>query len=231
MHRHQTSSGSLRAGYAVSAVAGLLVAFKRIALRSLRMTAIAILSCATVAAAAAGPHLPNHLIVPGRSVAGVRLGESARSAIRSWGLSKYCFDLVSGGCDIPMRANSDVSFTYVAGRVTRIDVDSGYNGSYVFPKALARLKTATGIHLGLRTNAIAEADPAAQKLGFTHYFIDGPGKACTVLATTTRIVGITILDGKHKVANEELCSVARHELKQAAGQPTPTDSDALAFSG
>jgi len=200
-------------------------------LRSLCITAIAIVSCASGAIAAARPHLPNNSVVLGRSVAGVRLGERARTAIRAWGLTQYCSDVVSGGCDIPMRAHSDVSFTYVGGHVTRLDIDAGYNGSYVFPKALERLRTASGIHLGLRTTAITAKDPSAEKWGPTHYFIDGPGKACTVLAVITRVVQIVILDGEHKFGGEEPCSAARRELQQADAQPSLTNDDQMNYPG
>ena len=149
------------------------------------------ISSAVIAAALAGPAgatLPTpklRRIVPGRSIAGVRIGQSAGDALAAWGPGETCINRVDGNCDWITLKQGVASITLRTGRVRRevsITAGSG-DGGYAFGGTLPELRTSRGIGLGSTRAQVVRAYPAVRLSG-----------AALLVVSHRRVTSFTIAD-------------------------------------
>jgi len=150
------------------------------------------------AMAAGLPKFHSKLIVPGKSVGGVSLGEGAAKAIKTWGGNTDCtagptLTECMWGSDANGTTGS-ISLSFASGKVTHIDIQLNANthGAAVFKGVLMSLKTKSGI--GLKSD-VAQLEKAysgkvgANGLGYTL----GSGAHTTTFATSAgKFVSIAI---------------------------------------
>lgn len=121
----------------------------------------------TVFPTVAAARLPNPkttLIVPGRSIAGVKIGMNHTQVFHRWG-STHC---IPGLCTWqghgkPSHAER-ATVSFYRGSVIQIDINAGTSGTNVKfkPGQLSKWKTGKNIHLGSTRDAVKRAYPAAK---------------------------------------------------------------------
>jgi hypothetical protein len=113
------------------------------------MTAMA-MGILAAGASAALPTFRGTLITPGKSVAGVSIGQSAAKAIRSWGGNKACRP-VTGLTQCVWKSNNGtlgtVTLDFQRGKVNYIalQLSNDNRGNVLFRGPLMKLKTRKGI--------------------------------------------------------------------------------------
>jgi hypothetical protein len=122
--------------------------------RALLITAIAMGMLPTCASAAL-PKFRGTLITPGKSVAGVSIGQSTAKAIRSWGGNKACQPVIGLTQCIWQSNNGNlgtVTLDFQRGKVNYIALQLGNStqGNALFRGPLMKLKTKKGI--GMRSD-------------------------------------------------------------------------------
>jgi hypothetical protein len=129
--------------------------------------AVAVILAVPLAAAAKLPVAKSHLIAPGKSVGGVKLGMTKAKAVATWGSKPRCVPPVAGvtecfwepagvfadGGRIQLRRGKVI----VAG----VSINSTMKSSAI--RALKKFKTAKGIHIGSAKSAAKHAYPGLKK--------------------------------------------------------------------
>ncbi len=174
--------------------------------RRIRTTAIAGFAAGGLvgsgAAVAKLPHPRTTLIVPGTSIAGVKLGMTQSQALRLWGTTG-CAAGVCTWWGPGNRAHAErATVSLYQGHVIQVDINAGTtNGTNekFRPGTLSKWKTAKNIHLGSTKQAVKRAYPAARPntstgvAGYDLFFGSGIGLHYTrfsswgVGATPTRL--------------------------------------------
>jgi hypothetical protein len=117
------------------------------------------------AAAAKLPHPHTTLIIPGTSIAGMKLGMTASQAFHVWG-STGCAAGVCTWWGPGNRVHAErATVSVYQGHVIQIDINAGTtNGTNekFRPGTLSKWKTARNIHLGSTKQAVKRAYPAAR---------------------------------------------------------------------
>lgn len=135
-----------------------------VALRIAAAGLVAVLA-ATAPAAAKLPRPKTTLIVPGKSLAGVRLDMTRAQVFGQWGSTScpspgVCQWVAPGTPGKTERA----TVSFVKGKVSAVTIaaaTSGSNGKFK-PGILSKWKTAKGIRLGSQKSAVPRAYPAAK---------------------------------------------------------------------
>lgn len=129
------------------------------------LSGIAIGCLAAPAAAAAGlPHPRSTLIVPGTSLAGVKLDMNMNQVFHQWGstgcMAGVCTWLGPGNAAHAERA----TVSFVDGKVFEVTINAGTSGTNekFKPGQLSTWKTAKNIQLGSLKSAVKRAYPAAR---------------------------------------------------------------------
>lgn len=139
---------------------GTLVVPKRIVLGGL---AIGCLACPAVALARL-PSPKTTLIVPGTSIAGVKIGMSQTQVFHAWGRTSCTLGLCTWlGPRNQLRAER-ATVSFVKGKVIQVDINaatSGTNEKFT-PGQLSKWKTGKNIGLGSTRAAVKRAYPAAK---------------------------------------------------------------------
>jgi hypothetical protein len=138
----------------------------------IRRAAVLSLALVVVPAAAAEAKLPSpktKLIVPGKSIAGVKVGMDPEDAVAAWGAKgSSCEEVTSTtSCrwDSPKRGSA--RFDIFDGKVERVVITAGQNSNadYVYKGALVKWKTKKKIGLGSPLNKVAKKYPKAKPTG------------------------------------------------------------------
>lgn len=112
---------------------------------------------------AALPHPVSHRIVPGRSIGGVRIGQTVDAARGAWGPGWTCIDKVGGTCSWITIRDGVATLQLRAGRVAEIAIAAGISGTAPrFDGPLATLRTASGIGIGSAAADVRAAYPRAR---------------------------------------------------------------------
>jgi hypothetical protein len=156
------------------------------------------------AADAAPAAFKNHLIVPNKSVAGIRLNTSYAAARRAFPNSG-CSTV--HGCDLRGANGSDfnVQFASTNGSsffVGEISITAGFtrNGVPVFKAPLTALKTAGGIGLGSTPRKVKAAYPKVTGSPQEGYILKGPGQFKTLFQFANgRLIHMVVAAGKYAV--------------------------------
>jgi hypothetical protein len=110
------------------------------------------------------PHPHSTLIVPGTSIAGVKIDMTQGQVFHQWGATSCSF----GRCLWRGPGNAahaeQATVTFADGKVVQIDIDAGTSGTNerFAPGTLSKWKTAKNIHLGSPKSAVKRAYPAAR---------------------------------------------------------------------
>jgi hypothetical protein len=113
------------------------------------------------------PVAKSHLIVPGKSVGGVKIGMTKAKAIATWGSKPRCLPLSSGVSVCfwePAGVFGDGGRIEVRGKkviVAGVSIGSSMKPSAV--RALKKFKTAKGVHIGSTKTAAKHAYPGLKK--------------------------------------------------------------------
>jgi hypothetical protein len=110
------------------------------------------------------PHPRTALIVPGKSIAGVKIDMTQRQVFGQWGATSCSFGrCLWRGPGNPSHAEQ-ATVTFAAGVVVQIDINAGTSGTNerFKPGTLSKWKTAKNIHLGSPKSAVKRAYPAAR---------------------------------------------------------------------
>ena len=140
---------------------------RKIAVASLIATA----TLAAAAAPAADAKLPSpssKKIVPGRSIAGVKLGMDAKAAVEKWGAGSNCEVTIGSACTWSgtMRQGR-ARFTVESGKVASVTVEAGQKVNYepAYSRPLTTWKTSKRIGLGAALRKVKRAYPKAKPSG------------------------------------------------------------------
>jgi hypothetical protein len=168
--------------------------------------ALAVVLVLPTAAGATLPRAKSTLIVPSRSIAGLKLGSTPAQTKRAWG-GKTCE--FACGYEGPKPAGGSAPFANIllekegaSLKVWLIAIGVGYKpgpGSATVPAfngPLSRWKTSKGIGLGSTVGEVEAAYPKAKKEttpGGPLLTLKGPGKSATDFTTLEdRVVAITV---------------------------------------
>ncbi len=148
-----------------------------------------------LAANAALPSAGSTLIVPNKSIGGVKLGSSLAAATSAWGKGGTCG--VSGCTYAAAQGHGGTASFLVAATVTggpekvvSVDVEAGLlgnSGKRNFNTPISRFKTANGIGVGSTVSQLRHAYPHLTKRAANYYVILGPAVTFT---------GFGILEGR-----------------------------------
>jgi hypothetical protein len=148
--------------------------------------------CAAPGVAAANlPSPASKLIVPGKSIGGVSLGESYTQAQKAWGITKNCNPMT--GCTYDGGKNGTASFSTPHRPGSPAIVSAVYIEVHFFRigkpdwarTPLDKYKTAKGIHLGSTLSTVKKAYPHGKRSCGTvtcSWIVAGPHKASTGFA-------------------------------------------------
>jgi len=154
-------------------------------------------------AQAALPTTHSTLIVPVKSLAGVKLGASLASATASWGKGGTCS---ASGCNYESKNDKDGSAGFVVAqtsatapiRVVKVSIEAGvtslaYGAKKNFDTPLDRFKTAKGIGIGSTAAKLKHAYPHLKKPITGLYELAGPGESLTLFEVQEgRVAGISM---------------------------------------
>lgn len=153
--------------------------------------ALLVLAAAMAAPAPASAALPaakSKTIVPGRSIAGVKVGMTAAQALAAWGSAGTDCTAQSTRTDCYYRGTArqgDAHFTLdTAGKVTLVSVQIGQmsNGNPIYSGPLTKWRTSKRIGLGSTTRQVVKAYPKAK--GAPYGIQLGSGSHTTALETS-----------------------------------------------
>jgi hypothetical protein len=162
---------------------------------------------AVAGAQAALPTTHTNLIVPVKSLAGVKLGSSLAAATAAWGKGGTCNE---GGCQYGNTTSKvgEASFqlaqtsTTAPIEVVRVGIEAGVTNDTAsakkeFNTPLDRFKTAKGIGIGSTLSALKHAYPhvkSSSAVGSVSvYTLLGPGESFTLFEVTEgRVYGIAM---------------------------------------
>lgn len=152
---------------------------------------------ALVAAAPASADLPkpkSTTIVPGKSIAGVKVGMTVGQALAVWGPSPDCTaDTRLAICWYRgTLQQGDASFTVANGKVRTVGISTGRRGTdLIYSGPLQRWRTRKGIKLGSTVRQIVKAYPKTK--GAPYGVSLGSGSHTTAfLNSLTRIYSISV---------------------------------------
>jgi hypothetical protein len=185
----------------------------------------------TAPALAKLPRPKTTLIVPGKSLAGVRLDMTRAQAFGQWGATScpspgYCQWVGPGNPGKAERA----TVSFVKGKVTGISITAASTGTNLKfkPGVLSKWRTAKGIRLGSKKSAVPRAYPSAKpnngeavqgydlfagarpNLSYTRFSTPGYG------ATPTLIRGLEV--------NWDVCHYFRETCGQSRGSLAPASA-------
>jgi hypothetical protein len=149
--------------------------------------AVAFALALPLSANAALPSAGSTLIVPNRSIGGVRLGSSLANAAAAWGKGGTCS---VSGCSYTVAqgrggtASFLVAATHTGGpeKVVAVSLEAGLQGNTGkrnFNTAVTRFRTANGIGIGSTVSQLRRAYPHITKRLPAFYEILGPGVTFT----------------------------------------------------
>jgi hypothetical protein len=154
-------------------------------------------------AQAALPTPRSTLIVPVKSLAGVKLGASLASATTAWGQGGTCSE---SGCNYESKNDKDGSAGFVLAQtsatapiqVVKVSIDAGLTSlasgaKKNFDTPLDRFKTADGIGIGSTAAKLKHAYPHLKKPTTGLYELAGPGESLTLFEVEEgRVAGISM---------------------------------------
>ena len=180
--------------------------------RRLRGVGLVALACAAITPAAEAklPATQNKLIVPGKSMGGVKLDMTKAAVNKRWGKGTCFAGGVSGACEYVARKEQYAGqyeravVSYYENKVIGISIQAAYTQSThkLVPGPLNKWKTDKGVHLGSKKAAVPRAYPKAQdnnaespgynliigsgrNLTVTEFVTPGYGASATLLGTIT----------------------------------------------
>jgi hypothetical protein len=126
---------------------------------------MALFALAVPAAEAKLPAKGGKLIVPGKSIGGVKLGMDAAAAVKKWGTGGTCDAAVSTSCrwDGTMKQGS-LRFDVTNGKVSTIVITAGQKpATYepVYKGPITKWKTAKKVGIGTALRTVAKKYPKA----------------------------------------------------------------------
>jgi len=158
-----------------------------------RVSLLASVVLALVLAAGAQAALPtthSTLIVPVKSLAGVKLGASLASATSAWGKGGTCSD---SGCNYESAKDKDGTASFIVAqtstpapiKVVKVSIEAGlmslaYGAKKNFDTPLDRFKTANGIGIGSTVSKLKQAYPHIKKSNANLFDLPGPGESVTL---------------------------------------------------
>jgi hypothetical protein len=167
------------------------------ALKRVLLTAAVALGVVPASASAALPGFRGSLITPGRSVAGVSIGQSTAKAIKSWGGNKTCQPL-TGLTQCVWTSNNGklgtVTLNFHDGKVDYIglQLSNDSRGNVLFRGPLMKLKTKKGIGMHSDDAQLVKAYGSQVGTGVSGPTL-GSGSHTTTFATSAgRYVSIII---------------------------------------
>lgn len=150
------------------------------------LVALAALLAVPATATAALPVVKTTTIVPGRSIAGLKVGMTVPQALAAWGTGTTCTaETRQAYCYYRgTERQGDASFIVdKAGKVVTITISAGRKGiNLVYAGPLQRWRTTKGIRLGSTTAQVVKAYPKAKGAGYGIQL--GSGSRTTALATS-----------------------------------------------
>jgi hypothetical protein len=160
----------------------------------------AALATPTLAQAVSLPTAKSTLIVPAKSLAGVKLNSSVAAAVAAWGKGGSC---TPGGCEYGTPSSSLGTANFIAGKrsetgpvlVVDISISVGRTGPNLKPNfktPLARYATASGIGLGSTVKELKHAYPHLVSEQGKVFLLKGAGESMTTfVAEHGRVETIT----------------------------------------
>ncbi len=154
-------------------------------------------------AQAALPTTHSTLIVPVKSLAGVKLGSSLASATAAWGKGGTCSD---SGCNYESTKDKDGTASFIVAqtsttapiKVVKVSIEAGlaslaYGAKKNFDTPLDRFKTAKGIGIGSTVANLKHAYPGLKKPSTGLFDLAGPGESVTLFEVQEgRVAGISM---------------------------------------
>jgi hypothetical protein len=154
-------------------------------------------------AQAALPTPHSTLIVPVKSLAGLKLGASLASATAAWGKGGTCGE---SGCNYESKNDKDGSASFVVAQtsvtapiaVVKVSIVAGLTSlaspaKKNFDTPLDRFKTANGIGIGSTAAKLKHAYPHLKKPSTDLYELAGPGESLTLFEVEEgRVSGISM---------------------------------------
>jgi hypothetical protein len=155
-------------------------------------------------AQAALPTTRSTLIVPVKSLAGVKLGASLASATAAWGKGGTCGE---SGCNYESAKDKDGTASFLMAQtsttapieVVKVSIEAGVTnvsssgGKKNFDTPLDRFKTAQGIGIGSTVAKLKHAYPALKKSSAGLFDLAGPGQSLTLFEVEEgRVAGISM---------------------------------------
>jgi hypothetical protein len=128
--------------------------------------AVAILAVAPAAAEAKLPSPKSKVIVPNKSIAGVRIGMDAAQAVKLWGAGSNCDAAVSNACIWTAKLGT-ARFDVSGGKVAAIHIEAGQkeSGESIYRGPLTGWKTKKKVGLGTQLNVVARKYKKAKATG------------------------------------------------------------------
>jgi hypothetical protein len=158
------------------------------------------LAAPALAQAASLPHATSTLIVPAKSLAGVKLNSSIAAAVSAWGKGGSC---TASGCDYGSTSGSLGTASFLAAKrsetdpllVVEISISVGRTGKSLKPNfktPLTRYRTASGIGLGSTVKELKHAYPQLVTEQGKVFSLKGAGESMTTfVAENGRVETIT----------------------------------------
>jgi len=147
-------------------------------------------------AAATLPHPRSKLIVPGRSIGGVRIGQTSAAARAAWGPGDTCINKVSGECSWITIHDGVASFTLRAGRVVDVAIAAGPKAAgYAFDGPLRSLRTRRGIGIGSSVADVRVAYPGLRRTE-RELLVVADHRVTSFTISGGRVAGVTVRRAK-----------------------------------